>query len=239
MDTFGQIIDAVQSDLNVGDESTFYNLTAVKLAINRAKRKIEGLHRWPGLEDAQKTSTKASQEYYDYPQRWRSDSIWKIWVDSDDNEYGDPLEFGDYLYEKQNDFPAGKKYIWANQNRRFFIQINGVAPTTDGSNNIEIWGIKTTADLETDNDTTIFSYNMGEVNEGIVLEAETILKTKGEKRNSGEMLSNEAKGIVAIAWTRLKQDKAKEEKTQPLLDVEDMFESNKANRRDNNIGKFD
>ena len=53
------------------------------------------------------------------------------------------------------------------------------------------------------------------------------------------MLSNEAKGIVAIAWTRLKQDKAKEEKTQPLLDVEDMFESNKANRRDNNIGKFD
>lgn len=238
MDTFSAMIDALQSDLTIDDNSTFYNLTAVKLAINRAKRKVEGLFRWPNLEDALKTSTIANKEDYDYPQRWRSDSIWKLWVDSDDNDFGDPLDFKDYLYEKENDFPAGKSYIWANHGRRYFIQVNEANPTSNGSNNIKIWGIKVTEDLEADDDTTIFSYNMPEVNEAIVMEAGKILKAKGDERNSGEMLSLEAKATIALAWSRLKQDKAKEEKTTPLLDVQDMFSANKASRKDTNIGKF-
>lgn len=239
MDKFSEMVDAIQDDVTADDNSTFYSLALIKRVINRAKRKVEALYRWPALEDAKKTSTIANQEYYDYPQSWRDDSIWKVWVDSDDNNFGDPLVFGDYLYEKENDFPAGDKYIWANHNRKFFIQVNGVAPTSNGDNNIKIWGIKVTAALSADDDTTIFSYSMPEVNEAIVMEAVKILKSKGGEEQTGQMLSTEAKGIIALAWSRLKQDKAREEKTTPLLEVEDMFKANKANRKDNNIGKFE
>lgn len=238
MDTFADLIQGAQDDLTIDDNSTLYPPALVKRAINRAKRKIEGLFRWPELEDAKKTSTVSGQEYYDYPQAWRPDSIWKLWVDSDDNDFGDPIDFKDYLYEQENDFPAGKETLWGNQWRRFFFRIDGEITTTNGNNNITIWGIKVTSALSATTDTTIWSYSMPEVNEAIVLEAVKILKAKGEEQQSGELLSAEAKATVVIAWNRLKQDKAREEKTQPLLNVQDMFQPNRAGRKDTNIGKF-
>lgn len=235
MDRFDEMVEAVQDDLTLSDSSNLYPPALIKRAINRAKRKVEGLFRWPKLEDSQKTtvpSGAAQTEYFNYPQNWRPDSIWKLKVNTYD--YGDPLSFKDYLYEQENDNPSGQTRMWANQWTRYFID-----PALSAGDVINIWGIKVTDALVADGDTTIFSYSMPEVNEAIVLEAAKILKSKGEEQQSGEMLSAEAKATVALAWSRIKQDSAREEKTQPMLDVPDMFPSNtRRGRKDSNIGNF-
>jgi len=230
MDLYSELIAAVQSDLTVGSESTLFPLATVKLAINRAYRRAAGLFRWPETEDAKKTSTGASVEYYDYPQNWRPDSIWKLTVDSVD--YGNPLSFKDYLYEKENDIPSGVSYLWSSQYRRYFIY---PTPTTAGDNNICVWGQRIVDSLASDGDVTIFSYSMPECNDAIVLEAVSILKNKGEDAKTGQFLDLQAKQILVTAWGKVKQDQAKYQKTQPFFNVPDMFGS--VNSR-NLIGNF-
>lgn len=231
MDLFSELISTVQSDLTIGDETSLYTPTTVKLALNRAYRKVGGLFRWPELEDAKKTSTVIDQEYYDYPNNWRPDSVWKLKVDGED--YGDPLTFPDYLYEKEEEFPSGLQKAWANQWRRFFIY---PTPTTNGNNNICVWGQKVVETLVDNSDVTIFSYSMPEVNEAIVLEAGAILKSKGELEDRGAFRSAEAKQIVIVAWGKIRQEQAKHEKTRPFWDVPDYFGRPKTKTT---IGNFD
>jgi len=221
MITFLDLITAVQSDLTIGDESSLFPLNAVKLAIIRAYHKIGALFKWPETEDAKKTCAKAGQEYYDYPDEWKPDSIWKITVDGQD--YGEPLIFKDYLYEVENDVPSGRDYLWASQWRRFFIH---PIPTADGEYNISVWGQVAIVDLVWDTDLTIFSYDMPECNEAIVLEAVAILQSKGEDRKGGEMLSVEAKQICVVAWNKVREEQGKYQVSKPFFDVPDLFGDN-------------
>lgn len=231
MDYFSQLQSTVLSDLTIDSGSTLFPTATVKLAINRAYRKAGALFRWSELEDAKKTSTVASQEYYDYPDNWQPDSIWKLTID--DEDYGDPLVFRDYLFEKENTIPSGADYLWSSQWRRFFVY---PTPTTSGSNNICVWGQKVVDSLSQDSDTTIFSYSMPECNEAIVLEAVAILKAKGEDTNSSQFRSAQAKEILAMAWSKIRQNQMKYEKTTPMFNIPDYF--SQRGRRDTNIGNF-
>lgn len=218
MDTFLELITAVQSDLTVGSDSTLYPTATIKLALNRAYRRAGGLYRWPETEDAQKTNTQNGQEYYDYPTTWRPNSAWKLVVDGED--YGDPLVFKDYLYEKENSIPSGADYLWSNQWRRYFIY---PTPTAAGSYNISVWGVKIVTALSADSDTTIFSYAMPECNDAIVLEAVAILRSKGQDNGTSQFKSVEARALLTTAWNKIKQDRARQEKTQPIFNVPDFF----------------
>lgn len=219
MDTFLEIIQAVQSDNTVGDESSFLDLATVKLAINRAYiNKVTALFKWPQTEDAKTTDSIANGEYYDYPQRWRPNSIWKLVYNGEDWE--DPLAFRDYEYEKEHDYPAGKQKVWSNKALRFFMS---PAPTANGTDNIEIHGHFVPEKLVADGDLTIFSYNMPEINEAIALEAKAILKAKGEETDPMQFASAEAKAICARSFKQLTQDMSKYEKTLPQFNVPDFF----------------
>jgi hypothetical protein len=230
MDTFLELIEAVQSDLTIGDESSFLPLTTVKLAINRAYiNKISALFKWPQTEDAKLTSTESGADYYAYPSMWRPNSIWKLKVDGVD--YGDPLAFKDYEYEVENDYPSGKTKLWANKALKYFI---APTPSTTGTNNIEVHGQMIPNKLVSDGDTTIFSYNMPECNEAIALEATAILKTKSEQKDVSQLISQEAKQIITTAWLKLSQELAKYERTQPAFIVGDMFGNNSVTK----IGNF-
>lgn len=231
MDNFLELQTAVYNDLTTTSDSSLFSLTTVKLAINRSYIKAGGLFPWTPLEDAKITNTQASQEYYDYPQKWRADSAWKLIVDGED--YGDPLTFKDYLYETENDIPSGADRLWSSQWRRFFIY---PTPTTTGSSNISIWGYTTVDTLVNDEDTTIFSYAMQECNEAIALEAGAILRSKAEDNNSSMFKSVEAKNILAMTWSRMKKEKSKYERTQPLLEINDMFGNGNST---NLTGRFD
>jgi hypothetical protein len=222
METFVDIIQAVQDDLNIGDESTLYSPVLVKRAINRAYRKVGALFPWPELQDALKTSTQIDQEYYDYPKTWRSNSIWKLVID--DERYGEdpdgsPLSFDDYLNWKE-DNPDSTDKKWANQWRRFFVW---PVPTTQGNNNICVWGIKVISTLSADADETVFSFSTPEANEAITLEAVAILKSKEDQENASRFRSTEAKQILTVAWGKISKEMAKYEKNQPFFQVNDMF----------------
>ncbi|MCR4324149.1 MAG: hypothetical protein NUV69_00470 [Candidatus Curtissbacteria bacterium] len=232
MVTLADIRVACQDDLTVGDESTLYSPNLIDRAINRAYRKAGGLLPWPELQDAKKTVTQANQEYYDYPQNWRSNSIWKLSItnsDAEEERYGEdpdgsPLSFDDYLNWKE-DNPDSTDKKWANQWRRFFIW---PVPTTLGSlatgiGVICIWGIKVVTAMSADSDTTVFSYSTPEANEAIQLEAVAILKAKTDEDKSAQFRSAEAKQILAVAWGKIAREQAKFEKLQPMFEVSDMF----------------
>ena len=232
MDTFADIVQAVQDDLTIGEESTLYSPTLIKRVINRAYRKVGALFSWPELQDSKMTPTQANQEYYDYPSNWRSNSIWKLGVtdsSAEDPRYGEdpdgsPLSFDDYLNWKE-DYPDSTDKKWANQWRRFFIwpvpTVNGSIAT--GINVICIWGIKVVTALSADADTTVFSYSTPEANEAIELETVAMLKSKGEDDKAGQFRSLEAKQILTVSWGKIAKEQAKYEKNQPFFYVTDMF----------------
>jgi len=229
MDTFQDLYEAVYSDLTANTESTLYSLTAVKLAVNRAYDKAASLFRWSKTEDAEVTYTQLNIEYYDYPKEWRPDSIWKLTVAGVD--YGDPLTFKDYLYEKENDMPSGLERMWATQWTRFFIY-----PTPSTADlEINIWGVEVVEWLVDDEDETIFSYNMRDCNDAIVNEAVAILRAKAENERSSQFRSVAAKEILISAWNKMRQEQAKYEKTTPMFDVPDMFSRGRTRSK---VGKF-
>lgn len=250
MDTLAQMRLALQSDLNVNGNldgpNTLFDTPTCNLALNRAYRKCAGFFKWPGTRDALKTSTIATNEYYDYPQNWRNDSIWKIRVDGSD--MGDPTAYKDYLFEQDNNFPAGNKTLWSNQNARYFLTINGLPPQADGDNNIEIWGLVWPPQMVNDNDTTIFSFDMPECNEAVIMEALAILRIKGGEQpvrllryvQGALLLSMEAQQVLTNAWTKITQEEAKMDKTTPFFTVQDMFPTgiNRVNTAKYNIGNF-
>ena len=234
MDLYSELISALQSDLTIDDNSPLFPLATIKTTLNRAYLKCGGLFKWPQLKDAKKTSTVTSQEYYDYPDTWRPDSIWKLYMDSvryGEDPDGSPITFDDYLNWRE-DYPTDTDKKWANQERRFFIY---PVPTTNGSYNIEIHGYKNVEALTNNTDITIFSYSMPECNEAIVLEASAILKNKGEEQKAGEFLSSQAKQILAVAWGKLREEQSKYEKIQPFFNVDDMFGDGIS---DKEIGEF-
>lgn len=237
MDILSDIRQAIQDDLTVNDGSTLFPPTLIDRVINRAYVKSATLYRWPQLEDAKKTSTQNGTETYDYPSTWRPDSVWRLEVDNEqygEEPDGSPLAFEDYLTwrrDEANENSTDKK--WANQKTRYFIY---PVPTTNGTNNISIWGIKNITALSEDSDTTIFSYNMPEGNEAVLLEALAILKGKGDDDKGGQFKSLEAKQILTTAFNKLRQEQNKYEKNQSMFLVQDMFANGRnPNRR---IGNF-
>jgi hypothetical protein len=216
--------EAVQSDMNVTDEAPLYPLATVKSAVNRAYIKCAGLFRWPGTEGAKRTTTQLNQEYYDYPSDFRDDSIWRLEVNGDqygEGDDGSPMAFDDYLIWRADDSNIDStEKKWANHERRFFIY---PVPTSAGLT-IDVWGQQVVTGLVNPTDVTIFSYSTPECNEAIVLEAEAILKSKGEEEKSGEFRSTEAKQILITAWNKVRQEQPKYEKSSPFFQVEDMFD---------------
>ena len=238
MDDLADFRQAIQDDLTIGDESPLFPVALINRAINRAYQKSATLVRWPQLEDAKKTSTQANQEYYDYPSTWRPDSIWHLEIDSvqyGQDPDGSPLAFEDYVIWRQDtDNANSTDKKWANHKTRFFVF---PVPTLVGSNNIHVWGIKNITELSGDTSETIFTGNMPECNEAIVLEAKAILKSKGEDEKSGQFASLEAKAILLASFNKIKQEQHKYERNQPMFYVTDMFSSRRT-RTKNTIGNF-
>jgi hypothetical protein len=239
MDSLLDMRSAVQSDLTLSGSSVLFPPATVDLALNRAYRKIVAMHLWPETEDAQKTSTISGQEYYDYPTNWRSNSVWRLEIDGErwgNDPDGSPMTFADYLIWKEDNTTSTSKK-WSNQQRRLFVY---PVPTTNGTNNVAIWGQKTVSKMVVDADVTIFSYSTPEINEAIVLEAGAILKSKGEVQQvtNTQLLSVEAVQIVSQSWQHILSQQAKYEKSQPMFDVPDYYGQNGITSVKDKIGNF-
>lgn len=241
MDKLSQMRSAVQSDLTVGAESSLFDPTTIDLAINRAYRKIGSMFKWEETKDAKKTNAIAAQEYYNYPSNWRPMSIFKLTVDGVD--YGEPLAFKDYQYETENDFPSGYQRSWSNWSKRFFIH---PIPSVTGDHNISIFGYKFVDLLDSDNDITIFSYSMPEINEAIVLEASAILQQKGDIQQAkragvvmgSDLFSQESFSTVIRTWGKISQENQRQQRTTPQFDVPDFYGTGWRSGNGTRIGNF-
>ena len=239
---------ALQSDLTVGDESNLFDPTTLDLAINRAYRKIGGRHKWEETRDALQTLTQLNNdgtplEYYGYPTNWQTNSIWKLTINGTD--YGDPLVFSDYNYEKENNMPSGFTEMFSNYSRNYFVySTSGIQAGLP----IKIWGYRSVDPMVVDGDPTIFSFVYPEINEAIVMEATSMMKNKGEilqllRRTyvSGTELFNiDAAAIVDNVWARIQMERTKNAKTIPAWNVPDFFAHGITNRNilRNKIGQF-
>ncbi len=221
MDTQLDMREAIRSDLNVSANSSLFPQTTIDNALNRAYTKAYRLFRWPGTEDAKKTTTQANQDYYDLPSTWVPDSIWRLSVDGEvygEDIDGSPMVFRDYLQFKIDDSNSTEKK-WAKQWTRYFIS---PTPTVAGKE-IVIWGQLNPTKMTEDGSTTIFSYNLPECNEAIVMEAEAILKHKGATPRDGDFYSAESKALLSVSFTRIKQDNSQEKKIQPMFNVPNFY----------------
>lgn len=236
METQAEIRQAVQDDLSAATNSTFYSPTLIDRTIGRVYMKVTSLWRWPQLQDALYTTTQSGINYYDAPDTWRPQSIWRLEINNErygESPDGSPISFQDFLSWKEDNATSTKKR-WAMQWRRFFV-----SPTpTSSSLELAVWGQKNAAALTVGVDaaTTIFSENMPECNEAIALEVAAVLRLKGERPSDKQLLSQEANAIFLVAFNKWTKDTAKQEKTEPFLNVPDFFGRQNSSY---NIGNFD
>lgn len=184
---FLEMQTAVYDDLSVANTDAFYSLAYIKRIINRAKNRVENAHDWPHLERAMTRDSEANQEYYNYPENWKQDSIYKLKYNGDDYE---KVRFKDYLqYQEDYDNNATDK-IFSDFRNRFFINPKPAILVTAG---IEFWGQEYSADLSGDTDETPFTLER-EVEE-IIIElslAMALKKGRGSNYQRGMIMEKDA-----------------------------------------------
>lgn len=109
--------------------------------INRAIKWVSNLHNWQQTQKAVMRGSDVDQEFYNYPEDFKTDSIYRLTLDG---EVRKKLLFEEYENYKENN--GGSKKLWADWRRRYFI--NGTI--ADGTANIKIWGHEIPADLGDD-----------------------------------------------------------------------------------------
>lgn len=219
LDTFLQMQTELISRLSANG-STFYTTTRIKSALNIAKDRAEAYAEWPGLEDAESTSTEQNINYMDIAERYRSDSVVRLKIDGLKYDKKDYEDFLDYT-ENEDQTPDPTKRIFANHNRQVFVW---PTPTTDGDRNVDMWGITGTPAMTLDGDTTIFTRSDVTGNEAIVKLALSILWAKGKNKSLGRIEEAEALVLLGNIWTKIKNRRQRDQRLQhPRFNVPDMF----------------
>lgn len=215
MNTRTDLETELKAQLQVGDNSTLFPSSRITTLIKNAYMWATQLYIWVDLVKAKCTSTYAGQEYYDYPEDFRSGTIVLLTVD------GEPYEnknFKDYqLFKYEN--PSSTEKIFANFGRQFFIH---PTPSTTGSNNIIVYGAVQAEELDESTDETIFSGNKESANECVVKKALSVAV-----KNTDQNLSvKEEKDAIAILG-KLNADEwkssAMNQKMTPMLNIPDFF----------------
>jgi len=143
---------------------------------------------WTDLVNGKYTSTIANNEYYDYPDDFRSNTIMRLEVDNISYER---KAFEDYLAYKENN-PSDTHKIFASYGRYYFIH---PTPTTNGTNNITVWGSLKADNLTTSSSLTIFTDNKEEGNEALVKKALSVALGRIDK-NLSRVEEQEAVAIL-------------------------------------------
>lgn len=192
--------NAILDDLSVDSSNTFYNTPMIKRLINRAVRKAAAAYDWPYTERALKRDSESGQEYYNYPENWKPDSIKKLKYNG---EKYDKKRFQDYEdYQEEYGTGATDK-IFSDYRNRYFIN---PAPAQDIAGGIEIWGQEIPDDMVDDTDTTPFSAEpeieeiIIDITRGLILQ-----KNKGSDMARSDKIIKEAMVLLSLVWDKVKK----------------------------------
>jgi hypothetical protein len=193
---------AVRDDLSISTGDTFYSDAYIQRVVNRGLLWLANLYNWQQTQIGYKRDSVASQEYYNYPEDAKTDSIWRL--DFNGIKY-DRKSFDEYLTYKENYTTGASDKIYTDHRRQFFIN---PAPTSVAE--ITVWcHIKPTA-LSASGDLSPFD-GEAELEEAIIKYASGLAKMKG--RGSyyalGVADQRDAKSIADAVWKKQKAEQSK------------------------------
>ncbi len=218
LSTRQDIREWIQSQLSVGAGSSQFTPTRVNIEINNAYLWACSKFNWKNLERTKSTSTKAGLDYYDYPPKFRLESINRLEIDGlpyNKKDYDDFLE-----YRRINPTDTSKR-IFANHDSFYFVF---PTPTADGNKNLDVRGFENPNPMALDTDKTIFSDSDPDANRAIAKQALATLKAKGKDKKQGQIEDAEALNILASIYNKaLGSRQTEQQLDQPAFDVPDYF----------------
>ena len=192
--TFLEMQTAFYDEFSISTTDSFLTLAYVKRILNRAKGKVEATHDWPHLERSMVRDSEVN-EYFNYPENWKQDSIYKLKYNGDDYE---KVRFADYLRYQENENASDK--IFSDFRNRFFIN---PAPTEVISRGIELWGQEYSDDMSDDSDESPFTMEI-EIEE-IIIELAISMALKKSRGSFYAMgVARERDALVALERANVK-----------------------------------
>lgn len=142
---FSELLTELNNRIAAAKISGFWTDTMKKEWINQAGQRVCDFRHWKVLELAKYTTTKANQEYYDYPAEFKVNSIYQLQVDGKEYTKKTWTEYQAFKNTKSTE------KIFASHDNFYFIN-----PTpTEAGKEILIFGIKKWVKLVLDTDTPI------------------------------------------------------------------------------------
>jgi hypothetical protein len=190
------LIDALSLEETSGSSNDpLFTDTILDRFINRAVKWVSNLHDWQQTQKAVKRDAEASQEFYNYPENFKTDSLYRLTVDG---KVLKQVLFEEYENYKENN--SGDKLLWADWKRRFFLN---PIPSADGVKNIKLWGHQIPADMTADADENPFNDEQL-LEEAIHARALALCYTKkgGSFRKEARELTTEALTYAETSFDR-------------------------------------
>ena len=112
----------INYDAVMGGTDDLFSMDDIEGWINLACLEVWDYSDWVFKEKAYTTTTVASQEYYDYPGDFVSDSIFFLRVAGSDAllDTYKKIRYLDYMQYRENN-PTGEEKYWADHRRFYFI----------------------------------------------------------------------------------------------------------------------
>lgn len=216
MDTREDLEQELLSQLEAADNSSIYPASRLTQLIKNAYKWATNLFIWNDLVRAKCASTVAGNYYYDYPDEFRSDTIIALEVDGEDYEQ---INFEDFkTFKKDN--PNSNEKLFASFGRQYFIF---PTPTTNGTNNIDVYGAIQADDLVNSSSQSIFSGNKDSGNESVVRKAFSV----AIKRADSSLSEKEEKAATAelgrLNAIEVKGRQRQKRKQHPRFNVPNFF----------------
>lgn len=223
--TNAEIKTAIRDDLSIATGDNFYSDAYVQRIANRAVKWFAALHPWQQTQYAYYRNSVASQEYYNYPEKFRTDTIWKLKFNGEDY---DRLTFSEYLKYQEDHGGSASDKCFTDFRRQFFIN---PVPTVEAE--ITVWGHLIPDDMSADADTHPFAGEQ-DPEEAIVKYAIglALKKGRGTLYDKGVAEINAAKSIADAIWNIQQKEQAKyQTKEAQMFEFIDILPPNGGERR--------
>lgn len=215
MNTAGEIQATLKRQLQMVSTSIVFADASLQDEIINAYLWACDQYPFPENEKSSYTTAEGTDNYFDLPGQYKSDSLTKVVID---NERYKLIDFDDFLEFKRNNPNSTDKYA-AMYGRQYFI-----TPTPAADKVVYIWGQIQPPTLSFPSGLTIFSGSEASLNEAVMRKAKSNLLSSKGKTTEADREEIRASKILATGWDNIVERKANfQRKDAPMFDVPDFF----------------
>jgi len=235
----GNYRQAILDELTKASTDTFHSTAILNRFINRAVEFVAKYKPWQQTQYAYKfaptlTGTE-TDEYFDYPENFITDSIYRLAVGTgtiaSDERY-ESVDWEEYLNHKEDN--SDNKKVYADHKRQYFI-----CPMLTGTPTVSVWGHAVPTALSSDTDTTPFDDDalIEEAIQGYAMSL-AYTKMRGSYIKVGQARKAEAIAMLEQAFKQQQRRQAKKKTLDAELWKHTDFITNSAGTRETRRGSF-